>query len=666
MRIGMAKYVMGFLIALFAQIVMATTPADDFGARKWPVSPRLTVNTQPELCNLALAQAKATFDSTAIDLDIEHALSTKIPALQWIPLTQTTNEEPITTLFTLTLDLDGNGSKQIVLYRNLPFNWSGNWHYSYVFQHIDNFNDKKDEIIKNWSSLSSSQDQNSTENSLNAIGYFPSSKQGDKDVFTGNVWADHNLFKFKNAYYFFQASTNWDRMNNPDAEIYQLHGDGHVEQRCKISFSSEKEQYQTFVQRQRISSFIAIIRGIGSGGPDIGSGHFGLVHDGQAVQSEHRAAYRPWALNQSRDGYYIYDERLKSFLEEWSFFSAWNRREYQTLLEAMEAAEPAETDYLKETFGLTDSQAKQRSKVVLQQLLAARILIPSGYELTESSRSLYFPFNKFFEIVLKRNKAELDALPNQKIFEINAYTKFERDSLVAYAIEWPYGLNKLLTAGANPNTQDAIQKTPIMVASHLNRPDAVRRLLKAGADVNAKTKSETAYSQEAIINDRTALMYAAENASPVVMKILIDAGADLNAKDSKGQSIASYLAKNPRLTDEEKSLSIKELANQAERFSKVSFDCSKATTAIEKSICTNEVLSIYDNELNRAYLTAKNRLGSAFITEQKGWLIRRNSTCIDDEKLFDCVADMTRTRIRYIHSLIVEKQTPSSTEPSTS
>ncbi|WP_127478414.1 lysozyme inhibitor LprI family protein [Sulfurivermis fontis] len=61
-----------------------------------------------------------------------------------------------------------------------------------------------------------------------------------------------------------------------------------------------------------------------------------------------------------------------------------------------------------------------------------------------------------------------------------------------------------------------------------------------------------------------------------------------------------------------------------------SFDCSKATTTVEKLICSEPELSALDEQLSKAYAGAKEAAGSsqALIADQRRWLAERNR-CAD-------------------------------------
>ncbi len=73
------------------------------------------------------------------------------------------------------------------------------------------------------------------------------------------------------------------------------------------------------------------------------------------------------------------------------------------------------------------------------------------------------------------------------------------------------------------NTADALGQTPLMLAAAFGTPDAVRFLLDAGADVNARSKSGV-----------TALHWGATE--PAKVRLLLDAKADVNAVSQLGRT----------------------------------------------------------------------------------------------------------------------------------
>jgi uncharacterized protein YecT (DUF1311 family) len=191
-----------------------------------------------------------------------------------------------------------------------------------------------------------------------------------------------------------------------------------------------------------------------------------------------------------------------------------------------------------------------------------------------------------------------------------------------------------------------------MVAAHFDRPDAVKRLLKAGANVAAATiaGSET-WIDAPKRSSRTALMYAAENASPATIKVLLDAGADPTAKDSDGNDLSFYLNRNPRFTNAERSLGVVGLAKAADQFSGPSYSCAKARTATEQAICGSEVLRIFDFQVARAFSALRTKAGSSVVGEQRLWLQSRDQSCVAE---VDCLAEKMRTHLRYLQERLDE------------
>ena len=82
----------------------------------------------------------------------------------------------------------------------------------------------------------------------------------------------------------------------------------------------------------------------------------------------------------------------------------------------------------------------------------------------------------------------------------------------------------LLKAGANPNGAVRAGETPLMLAARTGNADAVKMLLGAGAEVDAK---ET-------WNGQTALMWAAAAGHGPVVQVLIDHRADIHARSNSG------------------------------------------------------------------------------------------------------------------------------------
>ena len=659
------KRLTAFLIsATLAAPSLGASAADDFGAQRSPSRPVLGVDAEPGLCKKLLVDANEMFASRAADLNLAAAIARDFPPIEWQAIPS--DGEPFSGfLGYLEVDLDGTGHKQVIAYRDNVQSWRGDWHYAYVFPSPDAFTRAKRQVLTAWKSTpESSQYPDPGIKELGSQEYYPTGLDGNsKATQTGDVWAEHSLFAWQKKYYFVAGTTEFDRERPSADQIFRIRANGHVELVCVIQQGNFDQAYERFQQLPSMGAFLKSIRLIGAGGTDSGTMHSGTIHDAQATAAEIRASVRPWATSAERpapgDGfYYRYDARTADFLELWSFEELWNRREYQTLREMIGPAEDSYSRFLQSEFGVPAAKAHTAAVAVIEQIIGARLLIP--HEFSPNQVDLYFPDNALHQAVMHRDKAAFDlALAPEGSYrrDPGAASDLVSDA-VRDAVEWPYGLEQLLKT-ADPNRANWFGKTALMVAAHLNRVDAVRSLLKAGADVKAVTRApEGAWMEGPKRSGRTALMYAAENAGPSVIKALIDAGADPNARDSEGNGVQFYLSNNPRFTDGEKTLGLLGIARKSEEFAGSSFDCGNAHTAVERTICTSEVLRIFDAEIARAFEALLKGQGTSIKDQQRVWLQLRDRSCrsVDSNIDADCLAEVLRTHERYLQYRLSERR----------
>lgn len=137
----------------------------------------------------------------------------------------------------------------------------------------------------------------------------------------------------------------------------------------------------------------------------------------------------------------------------------------------------------------------------------------------------------------------------------------------------------------------------------------------------------------------------------------LDAGANAEARDSEGAGVDFYLDNNPRLSATDRALGVRGLAKIAGRFAGPSFDCAKAHTAAERSICASEVLRILDTQIARAFEAVRGDLVPSALQEQRAWLHERDQSCSASNDT-DCLAELMRTHLRYLHKRLAEKNAP--------
>ncbi|WP_409152637.1 ankyrin repeat domain-containing protein [Fretibacterium fastidiosum] len=101
----------------------------------------------------------------------------------------------------------------------------------------------------------------------------------------------------------------------------------------------------------------------------------------------------------------------------------------------------------------------------------------------------------------------------------------------------PERVRQLIQAGADVNAKNEYGWTPLMIAAIENTPEVLKVLIEAGADVNAKDR-----------NGLTPLMHAAgHNTNPEVLKVLLEAGADAKAKNNEGKTALDCARWNGKL-----------------------------------------------------------------------------------------------------------------------
>lgn len=619
------------ILALSAPAAVLGATAGEFGATKSPADPVLELNAEPKLCSRALAAMRTAHRGSEFVLDGDATITEAFTAVD-MPLTEippVENRRPARYLRG-DLDLDGTGRKQTVVIRSNEFNWSGDWHYGHVFPSPAAF----DQVREQWVQFDESKEDQYPPAKLPVLTghrFYPGAVNADgKDVFTGNVWAQPKLFAFERRYYFVLGANNHEVQSPISYTVFRLRASGIVERVCIVSQKPLDELFGEFDDLPDVEAFIRVVRVIGNPGPDSGTMHAETRHLTAALMGERTAATRPWAIADRQETalsraspaygeYHVYGDRLNRFLGQWSQQGPWTRREYQTLQSLMPTAVESYSKYLVQHFGLASKDARPAAERVLHGLLAQYILIPATFGQ----------------------------------FEIKDYGLPRDDNTVlSDAVGHPRELDRLLSENPAPDIVNAFDKTPLMVAAHFNRPDSVRKLLEAGAKVNARTKSLNTFGYFIQRGERTALMYAAENAGLTVIKMLLDAGADASMRDAAGNGVDFYLWRNPRFVHEAIPKTIQEYAAMANRAVGPSFDCAKAVSSVERAICSSEVLRMLDQEIADAFARLKLLRGPALLSEQRAWLRERDRTCKASDE--ECLAEIMHVRARALFLRIWE------------
>jgi ankyrin repeat protein len=94
-------------------------------------------------------------------------------------------------------------------------------------------------------------------------------------------------------------------------------------------------------------------------------------------------------------------------------------------------------------------------------------------------------------------------------------------------------IGRLLEAGADPNVPRPGGETPLMIAARTGSEASVRRLLAAGAIVDAREERHA----------QTALMWAAGEGNAGAVRALVEAGADVHARSEAGFTALLFAAR---------------------------------------------------------------------------------------------------------------------------
>lgn len=649
-----------FRIALctFLFCTSMTAASADFPASRYPFQPNLLVNNNSGLCGALLKDAKQHFFDEA---DVVGHTTEDQDGIEWLEWDESNVMQSDQQFINqLDLDLDNNGEKQVVLMYYFEHSWRGNNYYAYVFPSIGVVDRLKtpspDNLFKTLSSFESRNAPKTTD----FVQYYPeatlvSSASSGERVGTGSNWRENSLFRWKQRYFFFDDQNEFGQLRQSERSVYRLRADGKVELQCRIQAMPDRDIATGLLALPGFSSFHRIISTIGEGGEDGGTLHAGYTHNYEASAATARAAYRPWSVSRASSGeadtrgshsYFKYSERLMQFLGDWSYQDAWSRREYLTFMEHIAPAKSAMKGYLESRFGMSPKHAELHANQVVEEIIGNWIQVPNYYDHEEDLYTVeYHPLAK---ALLEHDVAAQSLISDFEPREYNYNDKL--DSFVIDAIEWPKGLAWLLKAGANPNTTRDLGKTPLMMAAHMNRPDTVRMLLKHGANPNLVTKGLQR-------DGRSALMYAAENASPLVMSILLDAGADPKMVDSQGSGLEFYLKSNPRLSDKEKLMDIRTIvASRKANPLPPAFDCKKAGERVERLICQDEILTMYESEMSEAYFRLIKLTGAEAKQDQVRWVKERRKSCMleDRDQTIGCLQQMAQARERYLHNRLAE------------
>ncbi len=164
---------------------------------------------------------------------------------------------------------------------------------------------------------------------------------------------------------------------------------------------------------------------------------------------------------------------------------------------------------------LTDAAKRGDWNTVISLLEAgADVNLPAADGTTALAHAAYRNDIQMAEFLLLKAEAEVN-IANE--YGVTALYLASTNADVAV-------IEKLLKAGADPNARLLSGETPLMAAANRGRPEAVGLLLEHGADPNMKESN----------SGQTALMWATAERHPEVVKLLVERKADINARSNSG------------------------------------------------------------------------------------------------------------------------------------
>lgn len=624
---------------------------------KVPFQPVLTVNRDDKVCNAVLAEAKRQFFSEQQYSRLTSDAESTLQWVEWQPAGRIDESEVGRGGETqrVDLDLDGTGSKQALVY----FKYWERWQCEYGTASVVRTPTDYERLLSNVAVTTILRGDAQDVESAAIKPYYPSWRVLGSDEVKdgqGDACAPHALFEVAGRYYFLDRPIEGEGQAEQTVSAMRLHSTGEVESYCAITLRPASAGL-VLQKQQALRPYLSFISTIGEGGDDCGSLHSGYRHNLQANDALARAAVRPWATSRANTSwareYFEANARLDTFLIDWSLRDVWARREYQTYLEARGLARRALAQYYETAFGLEAPRATAVAANVQASLTAARMLVPNGYQPPNDLYNLKaLPLTR---MILSLQPEALEAIGSAQLDECSATDTFCKPHELGHnAVEWLDALKALLDAGLNVNSSNNFGKTPLMMAAHMNRLDSVDLLIERGAEVNQVTPKVRQYCQQ-IVHGRTALMYAAENGGKHVIRKLLKAGADPTAVDAIGRSANQYLLLNPRFTSAERAGGVVKLVeSMSDGDAKASFDCANAKKQSEKLICSDDTLRMLDAEVDEAYRSIRDEVGSLFRDDQRAWLKRRDLACaqqVQPSIRVPCMQQVLRARVRFLHRL---------------
>lgn len=470
---------------------------------------------------------------------------------------------------------------------------------------------------------------------------------GDLAYGSNFSWWLNMPFQYQSNWYVLGDFRDFSR-HNAIRYVYKLRADSSSEKICAIQIY---KNYEPKKSNEGLPYFAAYINSLET--MLVSPGSCGTSHpeafaksNGQLFASS--ALIRPWAISNPTKGQtsnsLALEKQLQNHFDHWKYTDIWTYRENESFAYLMVDAERELTQHYVSNLGYDLKSAADLAKRVIYQA-------PLSYY----SLGNYIDSNKDFSAFQKMAEGKFQGWVNiDEVMSLH-YGKVQ-DVAYTLMLDNPEQYLGAPESIKLDKIETEFKKNLLMYAAHMNNYDAVEWLIKSGFPTNKVTVFKTDMcAQFPERTNRSALTYAVENGSIALIQLLIDAGEKLDIIDTKGNNLDFYLNLNPRFTAEEKKLGLKKLIEKYRSAEiKPSFSCSATLGKIEKAICNSKGLSIYDDELGKAYaaaIAADAKIKESLKQSQREWLRKRTNDCMSsqtDQELNGCIARTTRSRIHYL------------------
>jgi uncharacterized protein len=354
-------------------------------------------------------------------------------------------------------------------------------------------------------------------------------------------WHFPAILAVNGQYYLLEEGAAWE--DAAEATLYRLKAVGKPEPICSVQ--RRPGAMADWQSRAGMTELFSRLDAMAGGAADCGTLNAAgrLAHDAWRIRT--RALLRPWATS---DQPYNDRKTVDGWLASWATEGLRNWNLYGEFEAAEVHAVRSLASWYGDEFGLADAEGEARR--VIELVIRGNFTFPAREAARPSPLAA----------ALLKGAPVADVAPlliGADLGQPKREDEVGSDAPLALAVLHPHLVRALLDAGAPANSSNAFGKTPLMYAAQFDSAEAVRMLLAAGAEVNARTRQAFGCALYVATGDRTPLHYAAENAALEVIRLLVEAGADIAARVTNGnrkpgepgETPIDYLARNTRLSD---------------------------------------------------------------------------------------------------------------------